>query len=66
MGTSEWVWLIECVLVYIRTKDMILSNLNSYTPLFKISLESLPFEYSVRHYIELIQCQSTTDNVLPF
>ena len=36
MGTSEWIWLIECVLGYLRTQDVILSDLNSYTSLFKI------------------------------
>ena len=29
MGTSEWIWLIECVLGYLRTQDVILSDLNS-------------------------------------
>ena len=48
MGTSEWIWLIECVLGYLRTQDMILSNLNSYTPLLKILLDSL---YLVLVYI---------------
>ena len=36
MGTSEGIWLIECVLGYLRTQDVILSDLNSYTPLLKI------------------------------
>ena len=36
MATSEWICLIECVLGYLRTQDVILSDLNSYTPLFKI------------------------------
>ena len=36
MGTSELIWLMECVLGYLRTQDMILSDLNSYTPLLKI------------------------------
>ena len=36
MGTSEWVWLIECVLGYLRTQDVILSDLKSYAPLLKI------------------------------
>ena len=36
MGTREWIWLIEYVLGYLRTQDVILSDLNSYTFLFKI------------------------------
>ena len=36
MGTSEWIWLIKCVLDYLRTQDVILSDLNFYTPLLKI------------------------------
>ena len=36
MGTSEWIWLIEFVFGYLRTRDVILSDLNSYTSLFKI------------------------------
>ena len=36
MGTSEWIWFIEWVLGYLRTQDVTLSDLNSYTPLFKI------------------------------
>ena len=36
MGTNEWIWLIECVLGYLRTQGVILSDLNSYVPLFKI------------------------------
>ena len=36
MGTSGWIWLIESVLGYLRTQDVILSDLNSYTSLFKI------------------------------
>ena len=36
MGTSKWIWLIECVLGYLRTQDVILSDLNSYTALLKI------------------------------
>ena len=36
MGTSEWTWLIECVLGYLRNQDVILSDLNSYTILIKI------------------------------
>ena len=36
MGTSEGIWLIECVLYYLRTQDVILSNLNSYIALFQI------------------------------
>ena len=26
MGTSEWIWLIECVLCYLRTQNVILSD----------------------------------------
>ena len=36
MGTSELIWLIEWVLDYLRTQDVILSDLKSYTALFKI------------------------------
>ena len=36
MGTIELTWLIEYVLGYLRTQGVILSDLNSYTPLFKI------------------------------
>ena len=36
MGTSEWIWLIEIVLVYLTTQGVILSDLISYTSLFKI------------------------------
>ena len=36
MGTNEWIWLIECILGYLRTQDVILSDLNSYTALLKI------------------------------
>ena len=33
MGTSEWIWLIECVLGYLGAQNKILSDLNLYTPL---------------------------------
>ena len=36
MGTSELIWLIECVLGYLRTQNVILRDLNSYTAFFKI------------------------------
>ena len=36
MGTSEWIWLIECILGYLRAHDVILSDLNAYSSLFKI------------------------------
>ena len=49
MGTSEWIWLIECVLAYLRTQDVILSDLNYSTLLFKIKLESLYHD----RYIEI-------------
>ena len=35
MGTSEWIRLTECVVGYLRTQDVISSNLNSYTSFFQ-------------------------------